>query len=202
MKEKPISRFRGEYRFLSNFYNARFKYEGIRYPTSEHAYQERKTLDEERRKEIREAPTAFMSAKIGRREDTVLRPDWDAIKGDVMLPIVRAKFQQNPDLVKKLIDTGDTYLIEGNYWHDNFFGICTCKECNEKGQGLNMLGRILMKVRDELSAIKHKCAPWYHAGDDTFACVICGLVRKSPPSGGDLVDYKEGMPAPVRKVTP
>ena len=100
---------------------------------------------------IRESKTALDATRRGRDRLTLVRYDWDEIKGEVMLPIVREKFKQNPDLAEKLLATGNAYLIEGNYWHDNYFGICTCKECHHKGEGKNVLGRILMQVRDELA---------------------------------------------------
>ncbi len=62
-----------------------------------------------------------------------------------MYEIVKAKFVQNTELGKKLCSTGEAPLAEGNSWHDVFWGV------DEKtGKGENNLGKILMKVRDEL----------------------------------------------------
>lgn len=74
-----------------------------------------------------------------------LRSDWEAVKVTVMEEIVRAKFTQNEDLKWRLLTTGDACLEEGNTWHDTFWGVDA-----KTGEGLNHLGRILMKVRDEL----------------------------------------------------
>ena len=147
-----ITRFRGVNKFLSNFYEAPFVYEGITYPTVEHAYQERKTTDPDRMALIRSAKSAWEAAVIGRDKSTVLRLDWldPDTKRNVMEPLVFAKFQQNPKTAVRLLSTGDAFLMEGNYWHDNYFGVCSCKECHEKGEGLNHLGRILIKVRATL----------------------------------------------------
>ena len=60
-----------------------------------------------------------------------------------MLEIVRSKFKQNKDLAKKLIETGDAYLEEGNWWGDKIWGVCN-------GEGENRFGKILMQVREEL----------------------------------------------------
>lgn len=60
-----------------------------------------------------------------------------------MYEIVLAKFTQNPELLDKLKATGDAILIEGNYWHDTFWGVC-------EGKGKNYLGKIIMKIRAEL----------------------------------------------------
>lgn len=71
-----------------------------------------------------------------------LRPDWEYIRVDVMTELVRKKFSQEP-LRSQLIATGDAELIEGNWWNDTFWGVCN-------GVGENNLGKILMKVRDEI----------------------------------------------------
>lgn len=148
---KVISRFRGEYKFLSNFAEIPFEYEGRTYTTVEHAYQERKTLDPKRRELIRNAKTAFESAQLGRAKETIVQDGWlEGKKGEVMRELVFAKFWQNPDIARKLLDTKDAILIEGNYWHDNYFGVCTCRGCHEGEQPKNMLGLILMDVRESL----------------------------------------------------
>jgi ribA/ribD-fused uncharacterized protein len=61
----------------------------------------------------------------------------------VMFEIVLMKFAQNPELRKRLVETGDDQLIEINNWHDYFWGVCD-------GKGTNHLGIILMKVRELL----------------------------------------------------
>ena len=74
-----------------------------------------------------------------------LRPDWEDVKVGIMEEIVRAKFRQNPILASWLLATGDRKLIEGNTWHDVCWGV-DAKTC----EGENHLGKILMKIRDEL----------------------------------------------------
>ena len=59
------------------------------------------------------------------------------------------KFGQNNDLREKLFKTGDLLLVEGNYWHDNYWGDCFCDKCKGR-KGENFLGRILMNVRTML----------------------------------------------------
>jgi len=143
-----IGRFRGDYAFLSNFSESPFEFEGFLYPTVEHAYQERKTMDPKRREEIRNASSPGEAARLGRSKDTVIVDGWfEGKKGEVMKILVTEKFLQNDDLMKKLIDTGNAILIEGNYWHDNYFGMCNCEICHKQGQPLNVLGNILMDIR-------------------------------------------------------
>lgn len=88
---------------------------------------------------------------MGKKEPG-LRKDWDLISVDIMLEIERAKFAV-PELGEMLLSTGDTYLEEGNHWHDNRWGHCTCDKCKNKTTQ-NLLGNILMQVRTELSEAK------------------------------------------------
>lgn len=133
-----IERFDGNYSFLSNFYEAPLVYKGLRYLNSESAYQGQK--DPSRAEEFVDLK-AMGSKHLGRK--VTIRDDWDSVKLDIMYEIVLAKFTQNPELLDKLKATGDAILIEGNYWHDTFWGVC-----EEKGK--NHLGKILMKIRAEL----------------------------------------------------
>lgn len=132
-----IDRFEGDMYFLSNFYPAEFIYKGVKYLNSEAAFHAQKQPG-------REHEFANLSPdqakKLGRSVE--LRKDWETVKNDIMHDIVYEKFNQNPDLRRRLIDTGDAYLIEGNWWGDTYWGVC-------KGIGKNQLGVILMKVRDE-----------------------------------------------------
>jgi ribA/ribD-fused uncharacterized protein len=135
-----IKVFDGEYAFLSNFYERKVKYDGITYGSSEAAFQAQKTLDIKERLQFASL-TPMQSKRKGRK--VALRPDWEEVKVLTMYEIVLAKFTQNPDLAEKLIATGDEELVEGNYWHDTFWGVCD-------GIGTNFLGKILMKIRTEL----------------------------------------------------
>jgi hypothetical protein len=63
-----------------------------------------------------------------------------------MFDIVWAKFSCNPHLLDKLLKTEGTYLEEGNWWGDEYWGTV-------EGKGQNWLGKILMKVRDEIIQI-------------------------------------------------
>ena len=141
-----IDNFSDRYEFLSNFYERPFIYNGAEYKTGEHAFQAAKTLDNNEKQLIIDAETPGKAKRLGRR--VKLRDDWEAVKYDVMYEIEKAKFSDE-EMKKMLISTGDAELIEGTTWHDNIWGNCTCERCkNIIGQ--NNLGKILMKVRDEL----------------------------------------------------
>lgn len=140
-----IDFFDGEYAFLSNFYNASCIFEDKFYPTVEHAFQAAKSLDQAERDWITAAGSPGLAKRLGRRVN--LRPDWEKVKFDVMEECLRSKFA-DPVLKQKLLATGDEELVEGNYWHDNTYGNCSCEKCKDI-VGRNMLGNILMKLRTE-----------------------------------------------------
>jgi ribA/ribD-fused uncharacterized protein len=141
-----INKFKGEYGFLSNFHNSPMQLDlGVlgkwAVDNVEQVYQAAKCADN------RQAIWVLQSASPGiaksRGKEVKMVDDWDQIKYNVMIWAVREKFKQNPDLAQKLIDTDNQVLVEGNWWGDTYWGVC-------KGQGHNWLGRILMKVRDEI----------------------------------------------------
>ena len=147
-----ITKFEGEYAFLSNFYPSPFVFkEGedeFIAKTVEHYYQYMKTPSLEEGIEILDADTPAEAKRLGRL--SYLRKDWEDIKVEVMMTALREKFAI-PELKEKLLATGDAYLIEGNSWHDNYWGICICPKCTAKDMvGKNMLGRCLMKIREEI----------------------------------------------------
>lgn len=131
--------FRGPYEFLSNFYPCKIMWEGIEYPSTEHAYQASKTLDENMRRVIAAAETPRRAKRLGK--SVSVRKDWDKVKLGIMEGILRVKFSQ-PLFKLKLLNTGDTLLEEGNTWGDTFWGVCN-------GIGENNLGILLMKIREE-----------------------------------------------------
>ena len=74
-----------------------------------------------------------------------IRKDWDSVKDKIMYEILYCKFTQNKNLKENLLNTGDEYLQEGNDWYDVYWGVDI-----HTGKGLNRLGTLLMKVREEL----------------------------------------------------
>lgn len=139
-----INKFDGKYAFLSNYYPCAVFYEGIAYPSVEHAFQAAKTLDMTQRYEIANMKTPGAAKRAGRALN--LRPDWEEVKYQVMEDCLREKFRDT-ELLIKLIATEGHFLVEGTTWHDQCWGICTCDKCG--GNGENHLGRLLMKIRDE-----------------------------------------------------
>src|SRR5438094_3970789 len=114
-----IDSFQGDYRFLSNFYPAQVEFEGMTYPSVEHAYQSAKTLDREVRKKIAATTNPAEAKRLGRAQQ--VRADWEQVKFDVMEQCVRYKFTHHPELKEKLLATDDVYLEEGNTWGDRIW---------------------------------------------------------------------------------
>ncbi len=144
-----VESLRGENRWLSNFYPCMINYNGETFPSTEHAYQAYKTEDPLWREAIRIAPTPAIAKQKGMKAP--LCSDWEDIKDSIMLDVLRLKFQ-DVTLRDKLLETYPKYIIEGNVWHDNHFGVCLledCDKCRDK-KGKNILGHLLMKVREEI----------------------------------------------------
>ena len=136
-----IDQFQGEMRWLSNFEEAEVVYEGVAYPTNEHAFQALKANNLSQRQWVCQAPTPAAAKFRGRKVN--LRDDWEKVKVEVMYKINLDKFTRHEDLRAKLMATGDAHLVEGNDWGDRFWGVC-------EGKGANQLGVILMRIRSEL----------------------------------------------------
>lgn len=137
-----IASFRGAHGFLSNFalLDPPIRYEGIVYTSTEAAFQAAKTLDLDERKVIAKLSPG-QSKKMGSL--VKLRPDWEAVKLQVMYDV---NWQKYCDLkfAAKLLATAGHELVEGNDWGDTYWGVC-------RGiVGDNHLGKILMRIRDEL----------------------------------------------------
>lgn len=142
-----IGSFQGRYAWMSNFYVTPAKYKDVLYKTSEHAYQAAKCALESERQRVADCATPALAKKLGKY--VTLVEGWEHhIKDDVMREVVASKFELSPELAARLGRTNGAYLMEGNVWHDNYWGVCFCARCD--GMGKNMLGEILMEVRKTL----------------------------------------------------
>ena len=153
MEALVINDFDGYYGFLSNFYPCKVEYNGIEYSHTEGAFQAQKTFDENARKYIAILTPGQAKRACGRRGlgnfKIELREDWEQVKDNIMFEVCLNKFKNNIELKEKLLSIGNAVLIEGNYWHDNYWGNCYCEKCKQI-YGRNQLGKTLMKVRDIL----------------------------------------------------
>ncbi len=201
---EQIREFRLEYDFLSNYYPARVRVEGLDYYNSEAAYQAAKCQD----RADRLAFTSLMSndaKKLGRQ--VTVRPDWEQVKLAEMEKVVRAKFTQNPHLARYLLDTGDAALTEGNTWNDLFWGADL-----KTGRGENNLGKLLMALREEYrrTGIPQPeealpPAPRFLAADGLQAvmeditltgcrCIVNAATDELSPSGAEAAVFRAGGP--------
>ncbi len=131
------------YGCFSNFSAHGFELDGCWWPTSEHYFQASKFEGTPYSEQIRAARSPMIAARLGRSRKQPLRADWAQAKDDVMRKAVLCKFLSNADICEVLLSTGNATLIERTRG-DYYWG------CGEDGSGLNMLGRILMEVRERL----------------------------------------------------
>ncbi len=148
-KHDDILRFEDRYEFLSNFWPVRLTYYHptrtqfglITGPSVEHLYQACKAKVQPAQDAILTSLTAGSAKKKGRQ--CTMRDGWDEMKDDVMLDLLRLKFTV-PALRTALMSTEDAYIEEGNTWGDVYWG-------RYRGRGKNMLGVLIMQVRQEIT---------------------------------------------------
>ena len=141
--------FKGDRRFLSNMYPCKIVIDSIEYPSTENYYMAMKFKgsDDEKMNQLSKC-SPLESKKTAHKWKKFVRKDWEDVKVDVMRKALTAKFTQNTYLMELLINTKGLKLEERNDWKDTFWGTYL-------GKGDNMLGKLLMEIRDK--EIKSKC---------------------------------------------
>lgn len=134
-----------EYACFSNFSPHGFELDGVYWPTVEHYFQAQKFVGTAYAEQIRQARSPKHAKTLGRRRDWPLRSDWEEVKLEIMRQAVQRKFETHADLRSILLSTGTEELVE-NAPNDYFWG------AGRFGTGKNMLGKILMDVREVLRA--------------------------------------------------
>lgn len=168
--ENAILEFR--HTFLSNFYAIPIEYKGVLYPSVEHAYQAQKFTPEilasvsteclteinetlrfrGRLRTFKDAGEIFTDETLSSgnvkviadilRAHGYVRSDWDDDKLLLMAYLLQQKFR-DAEMRRRLKETGDKYLVEGNTWNDTLWGV-------SGGRGRNLLGLMLMDVREQI----------------------------------------------------
>lgn len=143
-KKKAVIQFYGAGNRFSNFHANPIVIDGSTWPTTEHYFQAQKFNNNAIHFEkIRKATTPALAKTLGSTRSVKLRPDWEAVKEQVMAKALRAKFTQHESLKQYLLQTGDADLVEhtdrDKYWGDG-----------GNGTGQNRLGHLLMQLRTEL----------------------------------------------------
>ena len=140
-------KLKGPYGCFSNFSSHPIYLDESVWPTSEHYFQAQKFENYKDRSEVMMAKSPMEAAIKGRDRTRPLRLDWEQIKDDVMKKCVKAKVMQHEDVRKLLLSIPDTEIIEhtarDSYWGDG-----------GNGTGKNILGKILMEIRDDLLKIQ------------------------------------------------
>lgn len=136
-----------KYGEFSNFAAFPINVGGKMWPTSEHYFQAQKFTDSAHIKKIRNARSPMEAARLGRSRKVPIKKDWEKSKDSAMHTAVSQKFAQYKELKELLISTGNRKLVEhtvnDDYWGDG-----------GDGTGKNMLGRILMTVREQLRSVE------------------------------------------------
>ena len=140
-----INQFKGKYDFLNNRFGCLFVWQGLQYGNVEAAFQASKCTEESERK-VFAGCSADKAALKGK--ELVPFSGWEKARLNIMESILQAKFEQNPALMEKLIETGDCLLINGNNKQETFWGVELYS-----WQGENHLGKIIMKIREKETLI-------------------------------------------------
>ena len=148
---------KGEWRMLSNMYEAAFQIDSITFPTVEHYFQWAKAKqfgDGAIADKILKTPSPKAVKALGKKVKGFVKEEWDAKKDGIMKTAIKAKFIQHPDLKTKLLETGTRPIGEASA-RDKYWGIGTSAETSKandpsKWPGKNVLGKQLMELRTEL----------------------------------------------------
>lgn len=138
-KENPYGCF-------TNFSRHGFELDGDWWITSEHYFQAQKFAGTPHAEEIRKLPTPREAFDLAHKLKHLVRSDWLQIRDDVMRKAVQRKFEFNADIRAVLLCTGDALLVEDSPT-DSYWG------CGADRKGENMLGKILMEVREKLRTL-------------------------------------------------
>ncbi|GAB4001692.1 NADAR family protein [Glycomyces albus] len=140
----PVNFYTPKYYVFNNFSAHVIEFRGKLYPTSEHAYQAAKCTDPVGQEAIRNARSPSLAKTLANETyRTAKDPDWDRKKVAVLEQILRAKLAQHSEAQEALRETGDEEIVEDSptdyFWGEGI-----------DGSGQNMLGKLWMKLRDEL----------------------------------------------------
>lgn len=132
-----------KYGALSNFAKLGFEADGKYWSTVEHYFQAKKFEGQPHEERIRVAFTPKDARNMGRSREFPIRPDWEDVKVDVMKTALKSKFTHNKAARDLLLSTKNRELIESSPF-DYYWG------CGGDGSGENVLGKLLMELREEL----------------------------------------------------
>lgn len=135
-----------EFYIFSNFAATEIVYDGVSFPTTEHAYQALKfrETNPDIFRIILSAPSPHEAKKIAARARKLQDPEWESKKLEVMEALLREKLKRHSYVAKKLLQTSGHSIYEDSPY-DSYWGI------GKDGSGENNLGKLWMKLRAELA---------------------------------------------------
>ena len=149
-QEDKIFFYPKEFYVFDNFSSFQIEYNGILFPTSEHAYQAMKFIktNPEIFEKIKNARSAHDAQKIATENKDEVDKEWNKKKRLIMKNILRNKINQHPYVLKKLLQSGNREIVEDS-WRDSVWG------WGENKDGQNLLGQIWMELREEYYSDKN-----------------------------------------------
>lgn len=146
-KLQIIDSFTAYFDFLHNNFMTPVYYEGVLYPSVTHGFQASRSNDENTRRAILNAENLTIVGKIARRiEDP---ENWELKRLKIMEQLIRDKFRRSKELRDKLKSTGNRELVMS--YEEETHGNLFWGKVKGKGKGQNQLGRLLMKIREDLT---------------------------------------------------
>ena len=142
---------------FSQWYDAPFIVDDVRYPTAEHYMMAEKAAlfgDAATRAKVLQAPNPGSAKALGRQVQGFDEDAWIRARFDIVCRASEAKFTQNAELLQFLLQTGSRVIVEASPV-DKIWGIGLAQDDEKAGnphhwRGLNLLGFALMAVRDRL----------------------------------------------------
>jgi ribA/ribD-fused uncharacterized protein len=156
-KEEKFTFFWLKDSVLSNWHPAPFELGGIKYNCTEQHMMYNKAMffnDTHMAERIMKSDSPDEQKKLGRRVKGFDVDEWDKVCKEITYNGCRAKFLQNPEMLKFLLQTKGTTLVEASPF-DTIWGIgLDAKDPKAKDRsqwrGKNYLGEILTKLREDL----------------------------------------------------
>lgn len=136
-----------------------FVVDGIRYTCAEQFMMAEKARlfgDEEIRQQILATESPRQHKRLGRKVRGFKEQRWVEHRSEIVYRANMAKFSQNPDMKRQLLETGDRILVEASpldrIWGIGLRGDDPRASEPRQWQGKNLLGKALMQVRSALAA--------------------------------------------------
>ena len=148
---------------FSNWFRRKFVIDDFEYLFVEQYMMAQKAKlfhDSERYTAILRATQPWECKDLGKQVKPFDSKVWNAVKYDVVKTANRAKYEQNPDLKAKLLETGNAILAEASpkdtIWGIGLDAVTAAETSPSEWPGQNLLGKILMELRAEFTGKKAK----------------------------------------------